>query len=510
MIDDRRGTSGRGLTRADEAILAAFEERKKMLQSHSLAQGRSVSGYFSSEADWLRNFSRGSDPASFRELGNTILKLSRAETRRPTEPQPAAFDRPRLTGFWGDKDTFLQFRSVYEMLGMGGYAFMEASSSTGAPFLKKYEPSGVDLTGDAETRFISSCAYLSPSAKKVGAVTTLCREKDGTYGGYNTDHQAFHFLFHYFGMPLDKVPVLVVTDGSAPAALPVVLREWGALVQTVTGEQLKSDRTGFADAALLIYTGKVGAFPYEGECPVNLTDLPALKGVIDLNCRPYRTKLLLEAERRRIPYVNGLPRLAARCVCSMTVWAGGMEELPPEKQTVELIRRMEDRYLNIVLVGMPGAGKSTQARFLNYMLKRPVYDSDQAFRYSLHVEPGDFFQQYGEEAFRREEAAVIRELGRMNGVILATGGGAVLKEENQDSLRQNGRVVFLSRPVESLSTYGRPLSSSRQKLIQLETERLPIYRSVCDVEISVDENKNGTARRILRALGLDYLASESY
>ena len=136
-----------------------------------------------------------------------------------------------------------------------------------------------------------------------------------------------------------------------------------------------------------------------------------------------------------------------------------------------------------MLIGMPGCGKSTVGRCLAELTGRELIDTDARIEERAGKPIPQIFAEDGEAAFRALEADVIAELGRERGLIIACGGGAVLKPENRIALRQNGRIYCLRRPLELLETKGRPLSGNLEKMRALESVRAPIYREMTDLSV---------------------------
>ncbi len=153
---------------------------------------------------------------------------------------------------------------------------------------------------------------------------------------------------------------------------------------------------------------------------------------------------------------------------------------------------------NLVLIGMPGVGKTRVGTRLAELLQKPFFDSDRVITERIGMPIADFFAANGEDAFRKIESEVLKELSRESGIVLSTGGGAVLREENVRALRANGQLLFLDRPVDELKTSSdRPLSSDREKVRKLFEVRYPIYLAACDRHIRSGRNANETAYMIL-------------
>lgn len=430
---------------------------------------------------------------------------------------------------------------LHEMLGLADYELLEyASWADAEQALREGDFRGLNVTIPYKKDARKACARLSAAAEAIGAVNTLRKEPDGTLSGFNTDLDGFCYMLKQCSVPVAGRKALVLGSGGAGQMAAWALRQAGAEVVMVSrkagaaetgvasddkpaGTAVKmipyNDISRHADAVLLVNATPVGMFPREGACPVDLDELPRLEAVLDLVYNPLKTRLILEAQKRGIPAINGLTMLVVQAMAAQETWkkntpgeesgeditqAPGEEGdavFVPDAVTVEkTVTSLTQERLNIVLIGMPGSGKSTQGYQLARQLKRPFFDSDMVLQSLLGQAPGEYIRIHGEQAFREEESAVIRELGRMSGAVIATGGGAVLREENRRALQQNGFLIWLDRPMENLAVTDRPLSQEAKQLEAMVRERSPIYRALCDASVRVSADRKKTGRRILRAL----------
>lgn len=165
---------------------------------------------------------------------------------------------------------------------------------------------------------------------------------------------------------------------------------------------------------------------------------------------------------------------------------------------------------NIYLVGLMGAGKTTVGKMLARQTGKAFFDSDQEIKNKTGVSISHIFEVEGESGFRMRESTALRELTRLNNIVLATGGGAVLSEENRAMLKRNGTVVYLRASAEDLwartrHDKSRPLLQTRDphaKLAELFAERDPFYRDVADIVVDTSKQSvNSLVRHILQLLG---------
>ncbi|OUR82081.1 shikimate kinase I [Cycloclasticus sp. 46_120_T64] len=165
---------------------------------------------------------------------------------------------------------------------------------------------------------------------------------------------------------------------------------------------------------------------------------------------------------------------------------------------------------NIYLVGPMAAGKSTVGRLLAKRLNKTFYDTDVEIIECTGVEIALIFELEGEEGFRQRETETLRRLSALEGVVVATGGGLVLREENRVILQETGRIIYLQCSVDqqlrrTKHDTKRPLlqiANPREKLEQLMKERAPIYESIADVKISTNKTNS---KRVINAI-LDKLS----
>lgn len=367
---------------------------------------------------------------------------------------------------------------LHRMLGDYAYTLFEKTPEELADFLTRGSFRGLNVTIPYKKTVLPYLAELSPRAAALGSVNTLLRRTDGSLLGDNTDYPGFAYLLEAKGLnPMGK-KVLVLGSGGASQTVQALLRDRGVspIVISRFGPENYQNLSRHQDADWIINTTPVGMFPGNGQAPLSLAHFPALSLVIDLIYNPLRTALLLEAESRGIPALNGLSMLAAQAFYSSRLW--GLTE-KTEADLPALVNDLQDKQENIILIGMPGSGKSTRARQLGESLQRPVYDSDQIFTREEGISPEQFIREQGEAAFRSKESAILARLGALSGAVIATGGGAVTRPENYPLLHQNGRIIWLRRPLSALDISAKPLFH-RPDLAVLYEERKALYQSWAD------------------------------
>lgn len=387
---------------------------------------------------------------------------------------------------------------IHRELGSYGYCLYEKEPWELEAFLTGGSFAGLNVTIPYKKDVIPYLDELSPVAKRLGAVNTIVRKPDGSLMGHNTDYFGFRYLVRRSGLTVSGKKVLVLGSGGASNTAVAVLEELGAQVVIISrsGENNYGNLQLHADASVIVNTTPVGMFPNTGISPVDLGLFPRLEGVLDAIYNPARTRILLDGERRGLIAMNGLWMLVAQAKESAEWFTGKpiADDVIPKIHD-SLRREME----NLVLIGMPGCGKTTVGKLLAQATGKRFIDADQALEERVGRKITDIIPQEGEAAFRVMETETLAELGKQSGLVIATGGGCVTREENYDSLRQNGTIVWLTRSPDKLPTEGRPLSQAG-KLEQMLEKRRPMYQHFADLTVSNDGKVEETLAAITTGL----------
>ena len=325
-------------------------------------------------------------------------------------------------------------------------------------FLQKGDFDALNVTIPYKKRAAALCDELSETARAIGSVNTIVRRADGRLCGDNTDVYGFEELLRRAVFSPRAKKVLVLGSGGASAAVVYALKKQQAreiVVVSREGKDNYSNLSRHTDAELIVNTTPVGMYPHNGEAVIDLLRFPHCRAVVDLIYNPVRTELLLQAEKLGIPFANGMVMLAAQAIRSSEIFTG---KKAPDGALEHVIDLVKSKTMNIVLVGMPGCGKSAVAEALGKALGRQVLDTDAYIEEHTGYTPEQIITMQGESAFRTHESEAVRELGSAFGAIVATGGGAVLHEENYAPLHQNGVIFWLRRDLDKLERNGRPLS----------------------------------------------------
>ena len=386
---------------------------------------------------------------------------------------------------------------IHACLGDYSYTLFEKEPEEVADFLKNGGFTGLNVTIPYKKTVIPYLDELSPAAKKLRAVNTVVRREDGTLFGHNTDYFGFASLLNRSGLDVAGKKVLVLGSGGASNTVTAVLTGLGAeaVVISRSGENNYENLQRHEDAAVIVNATPVGMYPNTGVSPVDLKRVPKLEGVLDVIYNPARTQLLLDAEALHIPCANGLWMLVAQAKESAEYFTGTSID---DAAIAEIHGKLAAQMANIVLIGMPGCGKSTIGALLAEKLGRKLVDADEEIVRLAGKSIPAIFAEDGETVFRDWETKALSQLGKQSALVIATGGGCVTRPENYPRLHQNGTMIFLERELSKLPKKGRPLSL-RGSLQDMYTIRLPMYRRFADVTVPNDGAPEKVAKAVEEA-----------
>lgn len=387
---------------------------------------------------------------------------------------------------------------IHSFLGDYSYHLFEKEPEELEHFIKNGDFTGINVTIPYKKDVIPFLDELSPAAVKMGSVNTVVRRKDGTLFGHNTDYFGFVSLVYRSGIPVAGKKALVLGSGGTSNTAVKALEDLGAKVVIISrsGENNYGNLHLHQDASVIVNTTPVGMYPGTGRAALDLRCFPKLEGVLDVIYNPAKTQLLLDAEALGIPHANGLWMLVAQAKEAAEYFGGK----PIDDSMIETVyRKMSANMQNIILIGMPGCGKSTVASLLSQKLGRKAVDADEEIVKLAGKSIPAIFEEDGEEAFRALETQVLTELGKQSRLIIATGGGCVTKQRNYPLLHQNGSIFWLKRELELLPTDGRPLSQAN-RLQDLLEARQPLYEAFADYPIDNNGTCEDTVREIISIL----------
>ncbi|MBQ8689914.1 MAG: shikimate dehydrogenase [Clostridia bacterium] len=391
-------------------------------------------------------------------------------------------------------------KEIHNALADYDYRIVEVPREELESFALEHSFRAINVTIPYKEMIMPYLYSIDAHAATIGAVNTVVN-RDGRLYGYNTDFYGMKSLLDFAGISLrGKKVVILGTGGTSKTAYAVAGAEGARVIlrvsrsgreDAITYEELYARHT---DAQVIINTTPSGMYPNIFTSAVDISHFPSLDGVIDAVYNPLRTPLVLSAMKRGIAAMGGLYMLVAQAVRASEIFT---DTSYPSGELERVYRKILAEKENIVLIGMPASGKSTVARLLKSRLGRTVIDTDELIVRRAGKSIPEIFAEVGEAGFRELEAEAVREASASCGVIIATGGGAVLRSENVDALRENGRLYFIDRPLEALvPTRDRPTASDRAAIEQRYAERYDIYCAAADVRIDATGDSEAVSKII--------------
>ena len=402
-------------------------------------------------------------------------------------------------GLLGEKLGHSYSPQIHSMLADYEYKLFEKAPEELEDFLKSGEFDGLNVTIPYKKSVMPYCAELSPTAAQIGSVNTIVRRSDGSLYGDNTDAFGFENLIVHNGIEVKGKKALVLGTGGASVTAQAVLKNLGAsevVVISRKGEDNYENIAKHADAEIIANTTPVGMYPNNGKAAVDLTQFPKLSGVLDVVYNPARTALLLQAEKLCIPCAGGLYMLVSQAKRSCELFTG--KSIPDSE--IDRIERVQSHQMqNIVIIGMPGSGKTAVSTMLAERLGRKIFDTDTIVSEKAGMTIPEIFAAQGEAGFRKLETEATAEVGKLSGNIISTGGGVVTVADNYELLHQNGVIVWIERDTNKLARDGRPISLSSD-LNELYAARLPLYERFADIKADNNGDINDTVNAIMEMI----------
>lgn len=425
-------------------------------------------------------------------------------------------------------------KEIHEALGRYQYQLFSLAEDEMPDFINARDFRGLNVTIPYKKDVIPLCDEVTDLARGIGAVNTLfwknasgagasesISQEDKILVGHNTDYEGFLYAASRAGIDFEGKGVLILGTGGTSlmarraaadqnaAKIYIASRhpetdppsgseiQDAGILSTVSYDQLPE----IADSIdVIVNTTPVGTFPNNMQQVIRLKDFPGCQAVIDVIYNPFKTALLLEAEKLGLKYTNGLPMLVAQATAAAGYFLGTPGAFQKENQRI--IKAMKQQMGNIVLIGMPGTGKSIIGKLLAELTGKTLQDTDARIEEEAKMTIPEIFEKEGESGFRDRESAICKKLGKERNLIIATGGGAILRPENVDALRQNGTLVHITRSIDKLPTRGRPLSKNIETLKKMEAQRMPLYKAAADITF---RNNYTCSRKKLRQRVTTYI-----
>lgn len=392
---------------------------------------------------------------------------------------------------------------IHALLGNGDYVKRPVARGELEGFIAGRDFDGLNVTIPYKKAVIPLLDTLSPAAARIGAVNVIVKNADGSLSGHNTDYDGFLKAAEEAGADFAGSSVTILGSGGTSDMVRTAAEDSGAREINIVS---RSGRINYANLGtlkgteVLVNTTPVGMFPDVDGCLTDIRLFPNLRCVIDVVFNPLRTELVRRALDAGIPAVGGLPMLVMQAIRSHELFFG--VRISGEKYS-SVLRQMQEYLSNVVLIGMPGCGKTTVGRRTAQRLGKRFEDTDESVRASAGAAPGDIIKLKGEEYFRELESAAVAAAAAQSGTVIACGGGVVKRAENMRRLARNGRIVYIRRDTGLLDRRGRPLSEGDGALDALYAERAPLYERYSDIVIINDGSVGQAVDDIVRALGFD-------
>ena len=381
-------------------------------------------------------------------------------------------------------------KEIHNELASYSYELREIPKDKIDEFMRAADFEAINVTIPYKQAVIPHLDYISPIAEKIGAVNTVVN-RGGKLHGYNTDFHGMKALIERMGLSLNGKRVAILGSGGTSKAACAVCDALGAdeffcvsrggYDGSVTYEELYNLHT---DIQIIINCTPVGMFPSTDDSPVDLDKLSCVEGVVDAVYNPLSTRLVYEARRRGIKAKSGLFMLVYQAVKASEFF---LDTTYPTEITERIYKKMLKSKQSIVLTGMPASGKSTVGKLLAQALGKEFIDTDAEIEKRLGCTIPEIFERRGEGYFRQIEAQVVADVSLKNGAVIATGGGAILRDDNVRNLHKNSIVFFIDRSPENLfPTCDRPLASTALAIKGRYCERYGIYCKTADVRVDCD------------------------
>ena len=386
---------------------------------------------------------------------------------------------------------------IHSMLADYSYQLFEVEPENLENFIRTADFNGLNVTIPYKKSVIPYCDELSETAKRLGAVNTLVR-RNGKLIGHNSDYFGFMSMVQRSGISVDGKKALVLGSGGASATAVTVLEEMGAQVIVISrsGENNYGNLELHNDAAIVVNATPVGMYPNTDQTPLSLNYFPKLECVLDLIYNPANTRLLQQAQKLSISNQNGLWMLVAQAKESAE-WF--IQKSISDELLETVYNTVRTDMESIMLIGMPGCGKSTIGKILSEKLARTFIDADAVIEERAGISIPDIFAEKGEDGFRKLETEVLADLGKGSATVISTGGGCITRPENYKHLHLNSKIIWIKRNIDFLPTDGRPLSQTN-KLSDLYNRRKPLYEAYCDYTVDNDGPLENTIDQILQLL----------
>lgn len=340
---------------------------------------------------------------------------------------------------------------------------------------------------------------IDEKAERIGAVNTVLK-RNGKVKGYNTDYFGLKYLLESERVQIKDCNVLILGSGGTSQTAFAVVNDLGAKdikILSRTGEINYQNCYELMHTNVIINTTPVGTYPNISEKPIDVSKFNNLTTVVDVIYNPLKTRLCFDAEQREIKAINGLKMLVAQAKKAHELF---IDKAISNEEIERLYLDLKNEKQNVVLIGMPGCGKTCIGKILAERLDREFIDTDVLIEQKEGTDIPTIINNKGEKYFRALEKEVIKEVAPLTCKVISTGGGVVVDKENHFYLSANGKIFLINRDLEKLATNGRPLSSDLDALKKRYEERKDKYLDFADFEIDNNGEMENAVKGVLERL----------
>ena len=389
---------------------------------------------------------------------------------------------------------------IHKFLGGYDYGLFEVKKDDLKNFLKRDQLKGLNVTMPHKINVLPYMDGLSYEAKKIGAVNTIKFKNNRLYG-YNTDYYGVKKMILRKNIQIKNKKVLVLGTGATSQTVTAVLEDFQAKTIDYVSRKGPIDYENMydlKDIEVIVNTTPVGMYPNNGISLVDLSRFDQLEAVLDVIYNPFETRLVFDAKNMGLKASGGLAMLVYQAKKTVEIF---LDKKIPDRECEKLIGKIYRQKRNIVLVGMPGSGKSTIGRKVAKILDLDHIDTDRYFEDKFCMTPSQAIKKFGEASFRDMEEEVVREVGQMTNKVISTGGGVVTRRNNHYPLKQNGYIIYVKRSVDKLSTRNRPLSQGGPNhLLKMEEQRREYYEEFADIAVNNNRHFNLAVDKIINII----------
>lgn len=402
-------------------------------------------------------------------------------------------------GLIGEKLGYSFSKEIHTCFHKYDYVIKELPKTELEDFIKTKEYLGLNVTIPYKAMVIPYLDEIDKTAYDLGAVNTIVNNNGKLYG-YNTDVFGFIYLVQKSGCVLKNKNICILGTGATSKTIAYAVKSLGAnQIYNVSRSQKQGCFTyqTISEVAnsidVIINASPCGTFPNIDECLIELKNFKNLEGVIDVVYNPLKSSLVRNAEALNIKAIGGLYMLVAQASASAKLFLKENVNIDIDS----IYKDIKNKHTNIILIGMPGCGKTTIGKALGEGLERKFIDTDCLIEEKIGITISEFFKKYGEEKFRQIESEVIKDLSKLQGCVIATGGGVVLNEQNMYSLKANGKIILINRDLDKIIIDdNRPLLKNKSDLKKIYEKRYNIYKKECDLEIFNNDTIINAVKRI--------------